>query len=77
MVIGDAMEGWIKDLVDHIKSGDLKTYQHWEMPEGTVIGCGLNDVARGALGHWIKIKDKKIENYQLVVPSTWNLCPEG
>ena len=75
LVIGNAMEGWINDLIGHIKGGDIKTYQHWEMPEGTAIGCGLNDVARGALGHWIKIKDKKIENYQMVVPSTWNLCP--
>jgi [NiFe] hydrogenase large subunit len=69
------MEGWIMDLVARIKGGDNKTYQPWEMPEGTAMGFGLNDVPRGALGHWIKIKDKKIENYQLVVPSTWNLCP--
>ena len=75
IVIGDAMEGWINDLVEHIKKGDLKTYQHWEMPEGMIVGAGLNDVPRGSLGHWIKIKDKKIENYQMVVPSTWNLCP--
>ncbi|MGA7879202.1 MAG: nickel-dependent hydrogenase large subunit, partial [Desulfoferrobacter sp.] len=39
------------------------------------MGAGLNDVPRGALGHWIEIKDKKIGNYQLVVPSTWNLGP--
>jgi [NiFe] hydrogenase large subunit len=38
-------------------------------------GAGLNDVPRGALGHWIDIKEKKINNYQLVVPSTWNLGP--
>ena len=38
-------------------------------------GAGLNDVPRGALGHWIEIKDQKIGNYQLVVPSTWNLGP--
>ena len=50
VVIGDAMEGWIKELVDHVKRGDLKTYQSWEMPAGTVTGCGLNDVARGSLG---------------------------
>jgi [NiFe] hydrogenase large subunit len=38
------------------------------------MGFGLNDVPRGALGHWIKIEDGKIGNYQYVVPSTWNLC---
>ena len=25
--------------------------------------------------HWIRIRDRKIENYQLVVPSTWNASP--
>ena len=75
LVIGDAMEGWVMELVDHVKNGDLKTYQPWEMPVGTVEGYGLNDVARGALGHWIVIENKKIKNYQYVVPSTWNLCP--
>jgi hydrogenase large subunit len=36
---------------------------------------GLVEGARGALGHWIEIKEKKIANYQLVVPSTWNMSP--
>jgi len=27
------------------------------------------------LSHWIVFKDKKIENYQAVVPSTWNASP--
>ena len=39
------------------------------------MGAGLNDVPRGALGHWINVKDKKIANYQMVVPSTWNIGP--
>ena len=30
---------------------------------------------RGALGHWISIKGKKIDNYQAVVPTTWNASP--
>jgi [NiFe] hydrogenase large subunit len=38
-------------------------------------GMGLNDVPRGALGHWVVIEGKKIKNYQYVVPSTWNLGP--
>ncbi len=74
IVIGDAMEGWIMELVDHVKKGDIKTYQRWEMPESG-MGYGLNDVARGALGHWIRIEKKKIKHYQYVVPSTWNLGP--
>ncbi|MCJ7458377.1 MAG: nickel-dependent hydrogenase large subunit, partial [candidate division Zixibacteria bacterium] len=38
-------------------------------------GMGLTEGPRGALGHWITIKNKKIDNYQCVVPTTWNASP--
>jgi hydrogenase large subunit len=38
-------------------------------------GCGLWDASRGALGHWISIKNRRIERYQAVVPTTWNASP--
>lgn len=75
LAIGKAMEGWLMQLVENIKNGDTKTYQAWDWPAGEAIGVGLNDVPRGSLGHWIRIEDKKIKNYQYVVPSTWNLGP--
>jgi [NiFe] hydrogenase large subunit len=73
-IIGEAMEGWLGQLIENIKKGDLKIYQDYQMPDAA-MGAGLNDVPRGALGHWIEIKDQKIGNFQLVVPSTWNLGP--
>jgi [NiFe] hydrogenase large subunit len=72
--VGHAMEGWIERLKSNIASGNKATYQSWTMPDKG-RGFGLNDVPRGALGHWIEIEDKKIRNYQYVVPSTWNLGP--
>ena len=36
---------------------------------------GLTEAPRGALGHWIRIENKKIANYQAVVPTTWNCSP--
>jgi len=74
LIIGEAMNGWINELVENVGRGDKKVYQKYEMPD-EAMGYGLNDVPRGALGHWIKIKDKKIANYQYVVPSTWNFGP--
>jgi [NiFe] hydrogenase large subunit len=74
VAIGEAMQGWVTELVENLKSGDTKTYQPYEIPESGT-GVGLNDVPRGALGHWIRIEDGKIGNYQYVVPSTWNLGP--
>ena len=38
-------------------------------------GVGFTEAPRGALGHWVKIKDGKIDNYQCVVPTTWNGSP--
>jgi hydrogenase large subunit len=38
-------------------------------------GWGATEAARGALCHWVEIKDGKIENYQIVAPTTWNVGP--
>ena len=39
------------------------------------MGAGFHEAPRGALGHWVHIVDKKIANYQCIVPSTWNAGP--
>ncbi len=39
------------------------------------VGWGATEAARGALAHWIKIKDGVIENYQMVTPTTFNVGP--
>ncbi len=74
VAVGDALQEWTMELVENIKSGDTKTYEPYEIPDSG-RGFGLNDVPRGALGHWVDVEDKKIKNYQYVVPSTWNLGP--
>jgi len=38
-------------------------------------GWGATEAIRGALAHWIKVKDGKIENYQIIAPTTWNVGP--
>ncbi len=68
-VIADTMPGWLLE----IKPGE-PVYQEYEIPDEST-GMGLVDAARGALGHWVEVKDKKIANYQCVVPSTWNMSP--
>jgi [NiFe] hydrogenase large subunit len=74
LAVGNVMEGWVNELVGNLKNGDKETFQSYEMP-AKARGFGLNDVPRGALGHWVNIEDGKIKNYQYVVPSTWNLGP--
>ena len=38
-------------------------------------GAGMTEAARGALGHWVKIRGGRIERYEAVVPTTWNASP--
>ncbi|HXE39469.1 MAG TPA: nickel-dependent hydrogenase large subunit [Azonexus sp.] len=66
-------------LMTNLKAGDLNTanIEKWEpstWPKETK-GAGFTEAPRGALGHWIRIKDTKIDNYQCVVPTTWNGGP--
>jgi len=66
-------------LIANLKAGDSATADtaRWEpstWPAETK-GYGFTEAPRGALGHWVHIKDGKIENYQIVVPSTWNASP--
>ena len=67
--ISDNLEKWLLE----IKPGE-PTYVEYEIPDESQ-GFGITEAARGALGHWIEIKDKKIANYQCVVPTTWNASP--
>jgi quinone-reactive Ni/Fe-hydrogenase large subunit len=39
-------------------------------------GRYIGHVPRGTLSHWVKIKNGVIENYQAIVPSTWNASPK-
>ncbi len=65
-------------LITNIGKGDHTTYVKPNIPEtGTVKGVGFAEVSRGMLSHWIVIKDGKIDNYQAVVPSTWNSGPRN
>jgi hypothetical protein len=73
------MKGFYDELLGNIKAGDVRTFtrEKWEPSTWPEVceGVGMSEAPRGALAHWIRIKDKKIENYQLVVPSTWNASP--
>ncbi len=66
-------------LMTNLKNGDSSTanIEKWEprtWPK-EARGVGTTEAPRGALGHWIVIKEGKIENYQAVVPTTWNGSP--
>lgn len=72
-VIAANMDKWIDEFEENTKK-DKVIVAPFEMPD-EAEGSGLVTAPRGGLSHWIRIKGGKIENFQLVVPSTWNLGP--
>ena len=75
----EKLQYFYNKLITNIRNGDLATANValWEphtWPD-EARGVGFTEAPRGALGHWIHIKDKRIENYQAVVPTTWNAGP--
>jgi hydrogenase large subunit len=78
-VFVDAMQGYYQDLLANIAAGDTATFngERWDPLSwpGHAEGFGFTEAPRGALGHWVVIDGRKITNYQLVVPTTWNASP--
>lgn len=73
------LDRWIDELAANIGRGDLSIHsgERWRPQTwpAEAEGWGFMEAPRGALGHWVRIKNGKIENYQAVVPSTWNGSP--
>ena len=63
------------NLVENLKI-DEETCAPYQIDQDREYqGIGMGEVPRGVLGHWVKIKNGVVENYQTVVPSTWNAGP--
>ncbi len=67
------------ELIANLKAGDTTTFNQEKWDPSTwpteTKGVGFSEAPRGALGHWVRIKDSKVTNYQAVVPTTWNASP--
>jgi hydrogenase large subunit len=75
-----AADYFFDKLMANLKAGDLNTANIEKLGAEHLAEAEARAPAspkrpRGALGHWIKIKDTKIDNYQCVVPTTWNGGP--
>ncbi len=75
----DQMRYFMDKMIANIKAGDSSTanIDNWDPSTWPkeAKGVGFTEAPRGALAHWIRIKDTKIDNYQCVVPTTWNGSP--
>ncbi len=71
---------WIDELgTNLVVHGDLRVHNGDKWDPDTwpreAHGFGFHEAPRGSLAHWVQIEDKKIKNYQAVVPTTWNAGP--
>ena len=78
-VCADYSMDLLDQLVANVAAGDLRIHSGdtWDPKTwpAEAKGVGFEEAPRGMLSHWIKIKDGVIDNYQAVVPSTWNGSP--
>jgi Ni,Fe-hydrogenase I large subunit len=78
-VLAEKMGEWIDQLAANMARRELRIHDNskWEPSSWPkdCMGAGFHEAPRGALGHWVHIKDGVIANYQCVVPSTWNAGP--
>ena len=77
----DTMQVFFDKLITNLKNGDSTAVftNKWDpdtWPQ-EARGVGFTEAPRGALGHWTVIKNKKVDVYQCVVPTTWNAAPRS
>lgn len=66
-------------LIQNIKYYDTDTWAKYDFDslQTTAKGRAFFEVPRGVLSHFVNIKDKKIENYSVIAPTTWNATPKN
>ncbi len=79
LVLSEKIGEWADALAANMAKRELRIADNskWEPSTWPVdcTGAGFHEAPRGALGHWVHIRKGRIENYQCVVPSTWNAGP--
>jgi Ni,Fe-hydrogenase I large subunit len=79
VLLTEKIDSWVDALAANMEKGDLRIHDtgKWDPSSWPkeAYGAGFHEAPRGALGHWVHIKDGVIANYQCIVPSTWNAGP--
>lgn len=75
LYIAGLMKEWVEELCEAVAGGDSEYFRKPATITGS--GTGFWEAPRGALYHSEKVVNGKIEGYQIIIPSTWNLAPHG
>ena len=73
--IAECMVEWVDELIEAVKGGDSEYFRTPETITGE--GMGLWEAPRGALLHTEKVNNGKITDYQIIIPTTWNIAPRN
>ncbi len=73
--IAELMEQWCDELIEAVKGGESAYFSAPRITTGS--GTGFWEAPRGALYHSEKVTNGKIDGYQIIIPSTWNLAPRN
>ena len=78
-VLVGRLDGWLQELTANLATGDiaLADVTKWDpgVWPGEAEGWSLGEGPRGAVGHWVRIRNRRIDAYQIVDASTWNGSP--
>ena len=79
LVLAEKQGQWLDQLADNMVRHDLRIHDNSKWAPSSwpneATGAGFHEAPRGALGHWVHIRNGAIANYQCIVPSTWNAGP--
>lgn len=76
--IAEYLFKFINMLVENVKYYDTETWTKYDfeaLPKNAK-GRAFSEVPRGVLSHFVNIEDRKIKNYQVIAPTTWNASPK-
>jgi hydrogenase large subunit len=74
-LLGLPQKGLMEAWLDAMDVG-APAYTQYQNPQNAE-GIGLWEAPRGSLFHWVRIRSQKVDDYQIISPTTWNVSPNG
>ncbi len=78
-VLSRELDGWVWELRSSLATGDVSvaSVELWDpnaWPD-EFAGWSAGEGPRGSVNHWVHVKNKYVDAYQVVDGSTWNASP--
>jgi Ni,Fe-hydrogenase I large subunit len=78
-VLARELDGWIWELRSSLSTGDVSVVnvERWDPASwpDEFGGWSAGEGPRGSVNHWVHVKNRYVDGYQIVDGSTWNASP--